>query len=285
MQPPGCGPPRAPPLSPSEGTQAPSPPLRGRAEGSLRTPVHSPFPGTPSAHPGGGRGEQAPVHCPLGVPSFPEPALGPVPSLSTGVGPGAGVAAPLGMLTFEDRDVDGGPQAGQLCPRVPVAHVGARAGGGGGPGWTAALHARPAGQPQATPGPSRQCQEQQEGRGHHSGQGLGPGRKWGGGWERKAGSGGLALLSPQFPPRQPGSAPVWGRRWRAQRATWVGRDSWDPSKGLWSQRPQRAPGQPLLDSHPALTLLMGPSPGLRLLPDTAWGPPLLGGPCTALPEP
>ena len=186
------------------------------ASGPLST---APSPGHPLPTRRAAAGSRHPSIVPLGPPPSQSPPWALSPPLSIGVPVG------LGMLTFEDRDVDGGPQAGQPCPRVPVAHVGAQARGSGGPGWTAALHAWPAGQPQATPGPSRQCQEQQEGRGHHPGQGLGLGRKGGGGWERKAGSGGLALLSPQCPLRQPGSAPVWGRQLGTQGATWVGRDS------------------------------------------------------------
>ena len=232
VQPPGCGPPRTLPLSPPEGTQTPSPPLGA----GLRPSIHSPFPGTPSAHPGGwlwGAGSRHPSIVSSGPPAFQSPPWALSPPLSTGVpvGPRVGEATPLGTLTFQDRDVDGGPQAGQPHPRVPVTHVGTRAGGGGGPGWTAALHARPARQPQAAPGPSGQRQEQQEGRGHHPGQGLGPGRKGRERWERKAGSGGLALLSPQRPPWQPGSSPVWGRQWGGPGSLLDGEGQMGPLEG------------------------------------------------------
>lgn len=291
VQPLGCGPPRTLPLLPPEGTQPPSPPLGAglrAASGPLST---APSPGHPLPTRGVavGSGEQAPVHCLLGAPRLPRARPGPCPLPSAQVSLWGGEATPLGTLTFQDRDVDGGPQAGQPRPRVSITHVGTWARGGGGPGWMAALHARPAGQPQAAPGPSRQRQEQQEGRGHHPGQGLWPGRKGRERWERKAGSGGLALLSPQRPPRQPGSSPVWGRRWGAQGASWMGRDSWDPSRGLQWARPEAPPTQSAWSAPPGLSsrpdTLMGPCPGLRLLPDTAWGPPLLGGPRTVFPEP
>ena len=69
----------------------------------------------------------------------------------------------------------------------------------------------------------------------------------------------------------------------------MGRDRWDPSRGLRWAQPEPRPAQSTRSAPPGLSsrpdTLMGPSPGLRLLPDTAWGPPLLGGPPPPTPSP
>lgn len=152
VQPSECLPLRAQPVLPLKGGAAPRPPSHlplgwgSRIEGKLSPachpptpppspPIHSPFPRAPCSHRRRrlwGAGSR-PLCAPLG-PSLPRASLGPSPcspaSLSMpliaecpcGAG-GSGATSP-GTLTFEDRDVDGGPHVGQSHPLIPVAHAG-----------------------------------------------------------------------------------------------------------------------------------------------------------------
>lgn len=177
----------------------------------------------------------------MGAPARPQSQPGPLPCspappspcpsgqvpLGTGDG-GRGRATSPGTPTFEDGDVDGWAHAGQPPPLVPIDRADVRAGGRRGPGRAAAVHAGPAGQPQAGPGTHGQHQEEQEGRGRHhlvGGQNRSPRV----GEEDRGGGGAPGKESPAPPPPHGQRCAPFSREDSRQiRSCLGGAGQWDP---------------------------------------------------------